>query len=119
MCSPMVRRLFVLAAALAATAAGPACSNEIAGGRADGAAIFSQACSRCHGPVGVPDASNVARLGVKPLNSAHVRQGLTDADIRRQILNGSRNKKMPSFAGALNEEQITAIVAHLRNLPPG
>jgi len=114
----MVRRLVVFAAALVLAAAGSACSSEIADGRADGAAIFSQVCSRCHGPVGVPDPANVARLGVKPLNSPHVRQQLTDADIRRQILNGSRNKQMPAFAGALNDDQVSAIVAHVRSLAP-
>ena len=113
----MARRLVVLAAALlGAAAAGQACSNEIAGGRADGAAIFAEVCARCHGPVGVPDPASVARLGVKPLDSAHVQQQLTDQDIRHQILSGSRNRQMPAFAGALSEEQVDAIVAHVRTL---
>jgi mono/diheme cytochrome c family protein len=114
----MVRRLVVFAAALVALGSGAACSSGSTG-PADGAAVFGQVCSRCHGPAGVPDEGNVARLGVKPLNSAHVREQLSDADIRRQILNGSRNKQMPSFAGALDEDQISAVVAHVRRLPPG
>jgi mono/diheme cytochrome c family protein len=111
----MVRRLFVLAAALVSVAAG-ACSTEVAGGRADGAAIFSEVCARCHGPEGIPDPANVARIGVKPLNSPHVQGHLSDEDIRQQILRGSRNKQMPAFAGALSDAQVRAIVAHVRTL---
>jgi len=116
MCWPMARRLAFLAAALLCLAAGAGCSKEVAGGRADGAAIFSEVCARCHGPAGVPDAASVARLGVKPLVSPHVQRQLTDAAIRHQILNGSRNKQMPAFAGALSDAQVEAIVRHVRTL---
>ena len=95
-----------------------ACHQRIAGGRADGAAIFSEVCARCHGPVGEPDAANVARLGVKPLTSDNVQRHLTDDDIRRQILRGSENKQMPSFAGALSDDQVAAVIAHVRTLGP-
>lgn len=110
----MVRRLLVLAAALLFTA--PGCSPEVAGGKPDGAAIFSEVCARCHGPTGIPDPGTVARLGVKPLNSPHVQTQLSNADIRQQILKGSRNKQMPAFAGALSDQQVDAIVAHVRTL---
>ncbi len=116
MCSPMARRPAFLAAALLCLAAGPGCSTEVAGGRADGAAIFSEVCARCHGPEGIPDEASVARLGVKPLVSPHVQRQLTDADIRNQILHGSSNKQMPSFAGALTDAQVEAIVRHVRTL---
>jgi len=97
-------------------AAWSGCSAEIADGRADGAAIFSEVCARCHGSNGVPDPTNVARIGVKPLNSPHVQAQLSDADIRQQILRGSRNRQMPAFAGALSDEQVSAIIAHVRSL---
>ena len=112
----MARRRSLVAAALLGLAAGPGCGKQVASGRADGAAIFSEVCARCHGPVGVPDAASVARLGVKPLTSPHVQRDLSDDDIRRQILQGSRNKQMPAFAGALSEDQVDAIVAHVRTL---
>lgn len=95
---------------------GAACRDEIAGGRADGAAIFSEACARCHGPAGVPDAASVARLGVKPLTTDNVQHRLSDDDIRRQILQGSENKQMPSFAGALSDAQVAAVIRHIRTL---
>ena len=95
------------------------CRDEIAGGRADGAAIFSEVCARCHGPEGVPDAANVARLGVKPLISDNVQHHLSDDDIRRQILRGSENKQMPAFAGALSDAQVAAVIRHVRSLAGG
>lgn len=105
-----------LAAWLAAAGQAAGCRDTIAGGRADGAAIFAEVCARCHGPSGVPPPSEVARLGVKPLTSDRVRRELSDDDIRRQILNGSDNKQMPSFAGALSDAQLEAIIAHVRTL---
>jgi mono/diheme cytochrome c family protein len=94
------------------------CRDPIAGGRADGAAIFSEVCARCHGPEGVPDAASVARLGVKPLTSDNVQRRLSDEDISRQILRGSENKQMPSFAGALSDAQVAAVIRHVRGLKP-
>lgn len=106
------------AAVLAALFLLAGCRDRIAGGRADGAAIFSEVCARCHGPDGNPDAASVARLGVKPLTSEHVQKSLSDDDIRRQILRGSENKQMPSFAGALSDAQVDAVIAHVRTLAP-
>ena len=106
-------RWLLLVALVGATAG---CRREIAGGRADGAAIYSEVCARCHGPSGVPDPANIARLGVKPLTSEHVQRQLSDADIRHQILRGSENKQMPSFDGALSDDQVDAIVSHVRSL---
>lgn len=108
--------MLALAGCLVAIAAQAGCQERIAGGRADGAAIFAEVCARCHGPAGVPPPSEVARLGVKPLTSPHVQRELTDAEIRRQILQGSENKQMPAFAGALSDAQVAAIVAHVRTL---
>jgi mono/diheme cytochrome c family protein len=58
----------------------------------------------------------VARLGVKPLTSEHVQRELSDEEIRNQILRGSKNKQMPSFQGALSDDQIAAVVSHVRSL---
>lgn len=105
--------LLVLAIALL----GAGCERKIAGGEADGAKIFAEVCSRCHGPKGEPNASMVARYGVKNLRSEHVQAEMSDGDIRRQILQGSKNKQMPSFEGAITEEQIAAVIGHVRSFP--
>jgi mono/diheme cytochrome c family protein len=92
------------------------CDQKVAGGRADGPAVFAAACARCHGEGGKPDASMVAQLGVKDLNAPHVQEAMSDADIARQVRDGSPNRRMPSFAGALSDAQIAAVVAHVRSL---
>ncbi len=93
-----------------------ACDGKIAGGNADGARVFDEACARCHGPRGIPDPGMVAQIGVKDLTSPRVQKSFSDADIRRQIVEGSDNQKMPSFAGALTDEQLDAVIAHVRTL---
>ncbi len=108
--------MLLLAAAAVAVGGASGCDRTIAGGRADGAAIFSEVCARCHGPVGVPDTGQVARLGVKNLTLPELHERLSDADIANQIRNGSKNQNMPAFAGALTEEQIAAVIAHVRTL---
>jgi mono/diheme cytochrome c family protein len=93
-----------------------ACDDKVAGGSTDGAAIFKEVCARCHGATGEPNPNMVARLGVKPLTSAHVREELSDEQIRAQILKGSANRQMPAFQGALSDAQVTAVVQYVRLL---
>lgn len=81
----------------------------------DGEKIFAQACARCHGAEGVPSPGLVARTGVKPLTSEMVRE-MSDEEIRNQILRGSKNRLMPAFQGSLRDEQLDAVVAHIRSL---
>ncbi len=96
------------------------CERKIAGGAADGQAIFSEACARCHGRAGVPTEADVVRLGVKDLSQPELQDRMSDADIYDRIRHGSENQRMPSFAGALTDEQIAAVIAHVRTLrqPP-
>ncbi len=92
------------------------CSEDkMAGGSVDGPKIFAEACARCHGADGVPSQGMQSRTGVKPLNSARA-VGMTDAELLAQIRNGSKNRMMPAFQGAMNDEQLTALVAHIRTL---
>jgi mono/diheme cytochrome c family protein len=93
-----------------------ACDGKVAGGRADGARVYDEACARCHGARGVPDPGMVAQIGVKDLTSPRVQRSFSDQDLRRQIVEGSENQKMPSFAGALTDDQIRAVIAHVRGI---
>lgn len=91
-------------------------SGKVAGGSTDGAEIYKDACARCHGGDGVPTKGMAARTGVKPLTSDKVRKELSDDDLRKQILNGSKSKTMPAFQGAMTDEQVTAVVEYVRYL---
>jgi mono/diheme cytochrome c family protein len=92
------------------------CSNEVAGGKADGAAVFAEACARCHGSGGKPSESMAAQLGVKDLTSAEFAARASHEMVEHQVRNGSDNKIMPSFAGALSEAQIDAVADYVLTL---
>jgi mono/diheme cytochrome c family protein len=87
------------------------CHNELAGGSADGAQIFQTACAPCHGATGKPTEMLVARLGVRDLTSPELRARITPALVEAQIRNGSQNKLMPAFQGAMTDAQIQAVAA--------
>jgi len=88
-----------------------ACSGDPTGGSVDGATVFQAMCVSCHGPTGKPPDAMVARLGVRDLTDPKVRPTLTAAHVEDQVRTGSKNKLMPSFAGAMTDEQIKAVAA--------
>jgi len=109
-------RQVVLAVAVLSALGALACESRVAGGQVDGAAVFKAACARCHGDAGAPDPGMVAQLGVANLTDPALHARLRDADIDRQIREGSKNGKMPAFGSALTDEQIEAVVAYVRTL---
>jgi len=83
----------------------------------DGAAssaTFRTKCAMCHGPDG--GGSEVGKsMNVPDLRSPVV-QKLPDAELTRVIADGKGG--MPSFKNSLSEDQIHALVAHIRSLRP-
>jgi mono/diheme cytochrome c family protein len=91
-----------------------ACSaSPEAGSSVDGADLYAKFCATCHGATGKPDATMIARLGVRDLTSPELRARVTPALVDFQIRAGSQNKLMPSFAGAFTDEQIKAIAEYV------
>jgi cytochrome c6 len=77
-------------------------------------ATFRSKCAMCHGPDGA--GSEVGKsMNVPDLRSPAV-QKLPDAQLAQVISDGKGG--MPSFKGSLSEEQIHALVAHVRSLRP-
>jgi mono/diheme cytochrome c family protein len=93
-----------------------ACHGKVAGGRADGRAIFAEACTRCHGDTGKPSESMAAQLKVRDLTSPEFRARVTVELVENQVRKGSSNGIMPSFAGELTEPQIHAVAEYVFNL---
>ena len=89
--------------------------DKLAGGSTDGPRLFEEACARCHGPEGVPTKGMQTRSGVKPLNTPRVK-GMTDDQLFDQIRNVSSNRMMPAFQGAMSDDQMKALVGHIRTL---
>ena len=90
-----------------------ACARDVSGGATGGPQVFANACAMCHGPKGKPPEAMVARLGVRDLTSAELRARVTPELVAGQVRNGSKNKLMPSFAGALSDDQIKAVAAYV------
>jgi mono/diheme cytochrome c family protein len=84
-----------------------------AGHAVDGRTVFESVCATCHGADGRPPAAMVARLGVRDLTAPELRARVTPGLVEHQIRTGSKNKLMPSFEGALDDAQITAVAAYV------
>ena len=82
----------------------------LAGGAADGAAVFKAKCAMCHGADGkkVNKATNV-----RDLTSADV-QKQTDQELYDIIANGKA--KMPPYKAKLNDADTKALVVTIRDL---
>lgn len=107
-----MRRVALALALLALTA----CNRRVAGGSTDGAAVFAEACARCHGPGGQPPPQMVDSLGVRDLTAGEFRGRRSLAQIEDQVRRGSANGRMPAFTGALSEDQVKAVAAYVMTL---
>jgi mono/diheme cytochrome c family protein len=92
-----MKRLFVVAALLAASAAS-----------ADGKATFSSKCVACHGPDGKGQSAMGKKLGVKDLTVTK----LSAAEIEGIVTSG--RGKMTPFAGKLTAAEIKDVSAFIK-----
>ena len=75
-------------------------------------ATFRTKCAMCHGPDGSGSAVGKS-MNVPDLRSPEV-QKVPDAQLAQIISDGKGG--MPSFKSSLSEDQIHALVAHIRSL---
>lgn len=78
----------------------------------DGAALFKQKCSMCHGPEG----KGFAAIKTPDFTDPKWQAGITDDQIVETIKNGKKGTPMPPFKEKLKEEEIQALVKHIRSL---
>ncbi len=78
----------------------------------DGAAIFKQRCSMCHGA----DGKGFAAIKTPDFTDPKWQESITDKDMVETIKNGKKGTPMPAFGDKLTEEEILAVVAHIRSL---
>jgi mono/diheme cytochrome c family protein len=78
-----------------------------------GEALFKGKCAMCHGPDGKGEVPMGKKLGVPSLTSPDV-QNQSEAQLTDAITKGKN--KMPAYDGKLSKDQITTVVAYIREL---
>jgi len=79
---------------------------------------YEKACVKCHGADGKGDTKMGKKVEVKDLTDAKVQESFTDDKafkaIKEGIKDGEKTKMKP--AEGLSDEEIKALVAHVRTL---
>lgn len=112
------------AAALAGAAAAPAGGGQAAGARPNdrAATLYLMLCTQCHGITGDGRGINAPALFVAPRDHTSFADmsALTDERIFSAIKRGGpgvgKSALMPSWGAVLPDEDISALVVHLRRL---
>ena len=74
---------------------------------------------QCHGPDGSANTSMGKALNAKDLTSPQIQSSFTDAEAATAIKDGVTKEgttRMIAFGGRLSDEEIKALVAHVRTL---
>ena len=79
---------------------------------ADGAALFKQKCSMCHGT----DGKGFAAIKTPDFTDPKWQASLNDKGIGEVIKNGKKRTTMPAWGGKLEDEEIQALVGYIRSL---
>ncbi len=112
----MISRRFALIAAPAVTAlVALALAVPPAASAADTATVFKKKCAPCHGKAGEPNKV-FAKQGVRSFKDAEWQQATDDAGIEKSIREGKKGTMMAGFEKQLSDEEITALVAFIRDL---
>jgi len=84
------------------------------GAAADGKTVFDARCKMCHGADGAgnPGIAKSLKTTMRPLGSAEV-QAKSDADLKKDILQGTGKMKPITGLGA---KQVDDIIAFVRTL---
>jgi cbb3-type cytochrome c oxidase subunit III len=78
----------------------------------DGAAVFKKRCSMCHGPEGKGFSANKT----PDFTSSEWQKSITDEEITETVKNGKKGTPMPAFGSKLSEDEVKAVVGHVRSL---
>lgn len=77
----------------------------------DGAAVYKKRCAMCHGPEG----KGFKALKTPDFTSPEWQASRTDEEITEIIKNGKKGTAMPALGSKMTEDEIKAVVAHVRS----
>ena len=95
------------------------CATAVSAFAVDVKENWEKQCAKCHGPDGKGDTKMGKKAGVKDYTDAKVLAELKDDLAFKRIKEGLKegNKtKMKSYADVLNDDEIKALVAYVRDL---
>ena len=78
----------------------------------DGAAIFKEKCSMCHGP----DGKGYSAIHTPDFTDPKWQASITDQQITDTIKNGKKGTAMMAFGNQFKADEIAALVKHIRSL---
>ena len=78
-----------------------------------GEEIFQELCAGCHGPDGRAQTDMGKALGAADLTSESIQQK-SDSQLSKSVRGGKG--KMPAFENKLADDEIKAVVAHVKQL---
>lgn len=84
----------------------------------DATQLWDSNCAACHGKDGKGNTMMGHRLQIKDLTDPKVQAALTDAQATKDIKEGvteDGRTKMKAFGDKLSDDQIKALVAHIRS----
>jgi len=92
--------------------------GTVAASAAEDSDVFQRKCALCHGNDGSAHTPQGRKLRAKDLRESR----LTDAEIERQIREGSRNKNgvsvMPAFGQELTDAEIQSAIRAVKSFRP-
>jgi len=78
----------------------------------DGATIYKQKCSMCHGA----DGKGFAAIKTPDFTDPKWQKTAKDEEIEEVIKHGKKGTAMPAFADKLKEDEVRAVIGYLRSL---
>lgn len=96
--------------------------SAISAQEVEGEKLYTMYCTQCHGINGDGKGVNSATMSVQPRSHIDRTEMLarSDEELYKVIEQGGKSidksNLMPAWSGNLNDEEITALVSHLRDL---
>src|ERR1051325_5847615 len=100
----IILTIAILGAALATASAGDAKEN------------WEKTCTKCHGPDGKGQTKMGQKLNIKDLSDSKIQESFKDEEAVKEGLKDKEGKILMKPAEGLSDDDIKALVAHVRTL---